>query len=183
MYDMDAADAATEVFEGYLTDSENEKLVAWWRGEWSNCIHMWCKAYRQTYFTRDMNTNNPNESTNRAVKYYIQDRWDFKMRSMVSELVNHVTREFDTKHARAQALDQARKFTKSLEAFEGATEVDARKLFSSKATLALTQMGWDNGGFTVGIGDSLTGAGILPGGVTRENRIPPLQHGSPQAGF
>ena len=39
----------------------------------------------------------------------------------------------------AQALDQARKFTKSLEAFEGATKVDARKLFSSKATLALTQ--------------------------------------------
>ena len=72
--DMDAADAATEVFEGYLTDSKNEKLVVWWPGEWSNCVHMWCKAYRQTYFTRDMNTNNPNESTNRAVKYYIQDR-------------------------------------------------------------------------------------------------------------
>jgi hypothetical protein len=134
---FDRLAAAEQSWEDYMEHSENPALVGWFQNEWMPIKSMWCKVYRADIFTRGFNTNNPNEAINKAVKGYAQGRWDFKVCSLVKELLDTITGIFDLKHAESQVRDTTRKSTKALEVFEAKTKVDARKLISKKAATEL----------------------------------------------
>jgi hypothetical protein len=99
--------AALTEWEAYLMDAKNPGRSAWWKTTYADCMKMWCHAYRANVFTRGINTNNHNESLNKALKCYLILRSDLKIASMLRELQQVIQPVYDTKHAKSQSQELA----------------------------------------------------------------------------
>ena len=110
---MEKMQASLTEWEGYLLDKNNPDMARWWKNTYADCMKMWCHAYRANVFTRGINTNNHNESMNKALKAWLIQRSDWKIASIFIELQQVIQPVYDSKHAKSQAKELAVTFKTS----------------------------------------------------------------------